>query len=649
MLPTYHGLDAERIDATVDGALADAERLVESVERHRGERTYANTMAPLDRVGLLLGDAYGSGAFLARVHPDPEVRGRASAAGERLEKWGADVVFREALAQAIRAYAATGEAAALTGLRRRALEFWLRDLRRAGHELPTEAQAELRALRARLVELETAFARNLDAWEDAIEVSREELAGLPDRYVERLTPGSAPGTFRVTMAYPDYLPFMEQARHRELRRELQRRFWNRAGDENTELLTEAVRVRSRIARLLGHRTWADHAMEVRMADPPGVAAFYERLVPALTRRAHEEKAALERLLEEDVPGATLQPWDWAYYDTLQRRREHGIDPTEVAAYFPLERVLDGLFSVTGEVFGLEYRPVPDASVWHEDVVVYEIRDAGSPRPRAYVYFDLFPREGKYGHAACFPLVRGHRRDDGTYRPPAAAIVANFTAPTKTVPSLLEHGEAVTLFHEFGHALHFGLTEVDHPRFSGYDTEMDFVEAPSQIMENWMWEPEVLGRFARHHVTGEPIPEDLVRRLVAARDQNVALKTLRQVFLGRLDLALHGERPPTPDAAYRWAWQTTLLPFHEGTRFPAGFGHLMGGYDAGYYGYLWARVYGDDMFSRFAAEGVLSPRTGRRYRREILATGSSRDAIEHVRAFLGREPSPDAFLRRLGIS
>ena len=239
--------------------------------------------------------------------------------------------------------------------------------------------------------------------------------------------------------------------------------------------------------------------------------------------------------------------------------------------------------------------------------------------------------------------------DGAYRKPAAAIVANFTKPTATSPSLLKHSEALTLFHEFGHVLHFCLTEVDHPRFAGFDAEWDFVEAPSQIMENWMWEPDVLQRFARHHETGAPIPDDLVHRLVAARDQNVGLETLRQVFLGRLDLDLHaGSGPVDVDAAYRKSFEFSLLPFHEGTHFPASFGHLMGGYDAGYYGYQWAKVYGDDMFSEFAAAGVLSPDVGARYRREILATGGSRDAIDHLRAFLGREPSSDAYLERLGL-
>ena len=260
--------------------------------------------------------------------------------------------------------------------------------------------------------------------------------------------------------------------------------------------------------------------------------------------------------------------------------------------------------------------------------VYEIRDRQRDEAIAYFYANLFPRTGKFGHAAAFPVIYGKQEDDG-YRLPVAAIVANFTKPTDESPSLLQHDEALTLFHEFGHILHFCLTTVDLIRFSGYDSEWDFVEAPSQIMENWMWKPEVLQRFARHHRTKEVIPTDLVERLVAARDLNIGLFMLRQVYLGQVDLAMHiGQEEKDLAAIDRAAYEVTQVPFHTGTNFLAGFGHMMGGYDAGYYGYLWSMVYGNDMFSVFEEEGILSPDVGSRYRDEVLATGGSRDAIEH---------------------
>lgn len=649
MLHDYTTVSPESVFEIIEAAIADAESLVDAAIDIGDPRTYPNTMAPLDSVGVLLSDASGKGSFMARVHPEPEVRVAAVAAEERASKWAADLIMRADLAAAVRDYAATGDAATLEGLRARNLEFWLRDLRRAGHDLGDDHRARLRELKQRLIELEIAFNSNLDEWDDAIDMTHDDLSGLSEAYIERLEPGATEGTFRVSMAYPDYIPFIEEAESRDLRRRMQFKFWNRAADLNTPLLNEAVEIRSEIADLLGYDTWAEYAMEVKMAEPEKVDALYASIVPGLTARGEKELADLQDLASADLGEDPISSWDWTYYHTEQRKRNYGIDQNEVAEFFPLETVIDGMFEITGDVFGLEYHEVPEPAAWHEDAKLYEIRNRGGAEPIAYFYADLFPRDGKYGHAACFSISGGMREDDGSYRTPVAAIVANFTKPGPDSPSLLKHDEALTLFHEFGHVLHFCLTEVDHPRFAGYETEWDFVEAPSQIMEHWMWQPEVLQRFARHYETGEVIPADLVERLVAGRDQNIGLSTLRQIFLGTFDLALHTDSGDIDlDQAMRDAFALTLIPYHEGTHFAASFGHLMGGYDAGYYGYQWAKVYGDDMFSVFADEGILSPIVGARYRAEVLSRGFSRDAIEHLRAFLGREPSSDAYLANLGL-
>ena len=648
-LPDYTTVTPADVTEITDAAIEQSDRLVAAVVGSRDDRTYANTMQPLDDLTVIMNDADGRGVFMARVHPDAEVRKLAVAAEEAMAKWGNDLVMRPDLAAAIKGYAESEDAANLDGLQARNVEFWLRDLRRAGHDLEEADRNELRKLRQRLIEVQVAYRSNLDEWDDGIDMTLEDLAGLAESYIERLAPGSEPGTYRVSMAYPDYIPFVEEAERRDLRQRLQFKFWNRAAEANMPLIEEGIELRRQIALLLGYNTWTEYSMEVKMADLSSVDALYESIVPGLTVRGNGELATLQDLAAHDIGEAAIQAWDWAYYHTEQRKRDYGIDQNEVADYFPLDGVIDGMFEITGHVFGLEYRRTKNAMAWHEDVGLYEIYNAGGDEPIAYFYFDLFPREGKYGHAACFDIMGRVRRRDGSVRPPVAAVVANFTKPGQDSPSLLKHDEALTLFHEFGHVLHFCLTEVDHPRFAGYDTEWDFVEAPSQIMENWMWEPEVLGRLARHHETGERIPDDLVKRMVHARDQNEGLTTLRQVYLGKFDLALHaGTEDLDVDQTYREAFAYSLLPFHEGTHFAASFGHLMGGYDAGYYGYQWARVYGDDMFSVFAEEGVLSPEVGRRYREEVLARGYSRDAIDHLRAFLGREPSADAYLEHLGL-
>ncbi len=648
MLHDYTEVTAAAIERETAAALAAADTLVDAAATSAAS-TYDDVLEPLEDASTLSGDAFGLWAFLGKVSPDAAVREAGVAAEERLTKWSSDLVFRKDLYDALTRYAASDDAAALGGERRKLLDEWVRDLRRTGHDLDDDAQERLKELKTRLIELEVAFNHNIDAVVDGLELTVEQLDGLPASYIEGLEERDGGKRF-VSLAYPDYIPFMEQATDRDLRRRLQFLFWNRAAVENRPLMEEAVAIRQEIAGMLGYPSWAHYSTEVKMAaEPDAVDALWDSVLPGLTAMAHGELEVLTELLREDHPGEQVMPWDWTYLHNRQLRDRHGVDINQVARFFPLGQTIEGMFAITGEVFGLDYRRVENTGAWHPDVLLYEIRNRGEEEPIAWFYADLFPREGKYGHAAAFPLRYGRRQPDGSYRAPVAAIVANFTKPTATAPSLLKHDEVVTLFHEFGHILHFCLTTVDTYRFSGYDAEWDFVEAPSQIMENWVWDAGVLRRFARDYETAEPIPEDLVDRLVAARDLNAGLHNVRQIFLGKLDMDMHHDRVgDSLDEIYRDAYAYTLLPFHEGTFFPASFGHLMGGYDAGYYGYMWAHVYGDDMFSVFEEEGVLDPEVGRRYRDEVLATGGSRPAIEHLRAFLGREPDSRAFLERLGI-
>jgi thimet oligopeptidase len=645
----FSTVTADSVAADTDTGLSQADALVEDVVR-RGGATFRDTMLPLDQALDRVQVAYGRGAFMARVHPDAAVRAAGQRSEERLAKWRVALLFRADLYRAIRAYAGTAEGQALEGERLRLVQHWLRDFRRAGQELPAPARDELERLRARLVELEVAFQRNVDEFQDGLELTREELAGLPDSYVDRLPAGTRPGTWRVGLEYPSVFPFLDQSERRDLREQLEFKLFNRAATVNRPVIAEALEIRKRIAALFGLPSWAHYALEVKMArDPEAVQRFYEELVPPLQSKARDEIARLGRLLEADKGDPLLRSWDWRYYDNQIRRTEFGLDQNLVAEYLPLERVMDGLLELTGEVFGLSYRRVEPARAWHPDVALYDIRDRATGSRIASFYADLFPREGKFGHAAVFQLVSGHRRPDGSYVEPACAIVANLTRPSADQPSLLRHDEVVTLFHEFGHVLHHSLSRTEFVRFSGTETEPDFVEAPSQIMEHWAWDASVLRRFARHYRTGDPMPEALVEELVRARDLDVGIRMLRQVSLGLLDMGFHDTSPERDlDAINRESWSVIGLPYHEGTFYAGGFEHLFGGYDAGYYGYLWSKVYGDDMFGRFRAEGVTNPEVGAAYRREILESGGSRDASEMLRAFLGREPSNATFLELLGI-
>ncbi|MCB2223118.1 MAG: Zn-dependent oligopeptidase [Actinobacteria bacterium] len=644
MLYDYSTTSAASVRAVVDDAISAADAAVDRIVSAAGDRTWASTMAPLTEIDAALTEASGKGPFMARVHPDKEVRDAATEAEERLIKWASDLTFRRDLYEAVEGFAATPEAAGLEGEEARYLEFVRRDFRRAGHGLTADQRAEVQRIRTRLVELGVAFGRNIDEYQDGLDLTREQLDGMDDGYVSRLSPGEEEGTYRVSLDYPDYYPFMDEATDRDLRRQMQYKFYNKAVEQNLPLLEETIALRAEMASLFGLPSWAHYGMEEKMAKDPGtVEAFYADLIPPLQEMA---KAELDDLRAE-MGSDDVQGWDYRYLHTAIRKARYGIDPNRVAAYFPLHRVLEGMFAITGEVFGLSYEQVDDVPTWHPDVTVHRILDAATGRHLATFYADLFPREGKFGHAAAFDLVSAHEGPDG-YVLPVTAIAANFTKPTADSPSLLKHDEVTTLFHEFGHVLHNSLGHTRLARFSGFNTEWDFVEAPSQIMEHWTWTPSVLQRFARHHETGEPIPAELVERLAEARDLHIALFMLRQISFGQLDMAFHGpaERKDLHEIT-RTTSEVAGFPFHEGTFYPASFGHLFG-YDAGYYGYLWAKVFGDDMFSRFEEEGYLDPGVGMAYRESVLGPGGSRDAADLLRGFLGREPNQEAFLRQLGL-
>jgi len=644
VLYDYSTVTPASVRAAVDDGIARAEGLITAIVAPGGEPTWDATMAPLSEISALMVRAYGEGPFMARVHPDKEVRDAAQQAEETISKWASDLPFRRDLYEAVEGFAATPGAGDLDDEAARLLSFTRRDFRRAGQALSEEDRAEVQRLRTRLVELGVAFSRNIDEQKDWLDLTRDDLDGLPDEFIAGLDPGDETGTFRVSLDYPEYFPFMDQAHRRDRREALQFKFWNKAVEQNLPIIEEAVRLRHQIARRFGLPSWAHYGMEEKMAREPGaVAAFYADLVPPLQQKGADDLADLREAHGSD----DVQSWDFRYLHTQIRRERYGVDPNEVAAYFPLEQVVDGMFAITGEVFGLAYRCLERIPTWHPDVTVYEIHDAASDDHLATVYMDLFPRDGKFGHAAAFDLIPAHESTAG-YMLPVTAIAANFTKPTADTPSLLKHDEVVTLFHEFGHVLHNSLGHTRLARFSGFNTEWDFVEAPSQIMEHWCWTPGVLQRFARHHETGESIPADLVERLAEARDLHIGLLMLRQVSFGTLDMAFHAEGEEKDlQAINRKTTGIGGFPFHEGTFYPAGFGHLFG-YDAGYYGYLWAKVFGDDMFSRFEEKGVLDPGVGRAYREKILAPGGSRDAADLLRDFLGREPNQKAFLRNLGI-
>jgi thimet oligopeptidase len=458
--------------------------------------------------------------------------------------------------------------------------------------------------------------------------------------------------YRVTMDAPDYLGFMQNAKSGAARAKFEKLYLARGGPDNVAVFEEALRVRERIAKTLGYKTFSHFVLEERMAgEPKAVSAFLGRLRSRLKVRGRTELSELLRLKRRDDTSAKrLETADYSYYFTKLKKERFNIDEESTKQYFPIDGVLGGMFELFGTVLGVRFAEIRPAKAWHPGVRLFETRDSRDGSLIGHFYLDLHPREGKYKHMAVFGLVCGCREEEG-YRPPVCAMVGNFNPPSKDRPSLLKHSEVTTLFHEFGHVVHQVLTKAKHPRFSGTHVLRDFVEAPSQIMENWVWQEEVMNRLSGHYQDrSRKLPAETLRAMIAARQLGSGLRTLRQILYGTSDLFYHTQPCKDTTAAWRRIHDSvTLFKLPEGAMPQASFGHLMGGYESSYYGYLWAEVFSADMFTRFEREGLFNPRTGAEYRRLILEPGGGADEGSQVRAFLARPSNEKAFLKTLGIA
>lgn len=627
-----------------------AESALEAVARLPDPgRTFDNTPWALDYIASSLTDQTASDTFLKYVSVSAPVREAANECETMLGQFSVDMYAREDLYRALKAYAAKGEA--LNGEPARLLDKELLDFKRSGLELPLDRRREVTGLRKRLVELEAAFGKNINEHKDFALFDAPDLAGLPEDFVARLERSG--GKYKVGLDYPDYFPFMENSSSPAARRALEAKFNDRATLQNLPVLREVLALRRKAARLLGYPTHAHFVLEDRMAkDPATVAAFIKRLRKKVKVLAEDELEILKSLkvvFEGRGSDGRFHAWDWRFYDNQLKKAKYSVDNQKIKEYFPADHVTERMLGVYQKLLGLKFRRVEDAATWHPDVTLYEITESSGGEAIAYFYLDLFPREGKYKHAAAFSLIVGRRLPDGRYQKPVSSMVANFNKPAKDRPSLLTHDEVETFFHEFGHIMHQTLTKARFGRFSGSATARDFVEAPSQMLENWVWDREVLQQLSGHYLDrSRKLPDELLGKMLAAKNVNSGLATLRQLHFGSVDQLYHGNPPSDTTAAYaRLARDVALIPTSPGTHPEASFGHLMG-YDSGYYGYLWSKVYAEDMYSLFKAAGALNPQLGRRYRIEILEKGASRDELESLKAFLLREPNEDAFLESIGL-
>ncbi len=645
------------IQSVCDGEQARLKASLDAVAGIAAETVnFDNTIGVIESAITMLNNRMNPVTFLKYISDGEAVRDAADACEQAVQQMFVDIFVREDLYRAVKAV--KDSQISLDGDSAFLLDEYITYFQRNGLGLSAENRKAFIEKKKRLVTLESDFSKNLVEWADSLAVSTAELEGLSDGYKNSLKTDAA-GQFLITLDYPHFYPFMENAKSVTARKALEEKFFRRGGMQNTALLDEAIQIRRELAALMGFENHAAFVLTRRMAKDPGqVMTFLNRLKDKLIPKGQADLAQLQ-ILKNAETGTTepLRSYDWRYYDTQLKKDKYQVDQELIRQYFPLETVVSGMFEIYQRLLGVSFFEVMDAPVWHPSVRLYHV--LRNDRVVAQFYMDLFPRDGKYGHAAAFTLVSGFAKADGSYQIPVSSIVANFSPPVVSgasgssagegTPSLLAHQEVETLFHEFGHIMHQVLTTARFASYSGTSVKNDFVEAPSQMLENWVWFKESLSKLSGHYQTKEKLPETLLTKLIEAKGVNSGLRYLRQLSFGLIDMTYHTQVGIDSTEVYRrLSEEVMLIPIPDGTYPQASFGHLMGGYDAGYYGYLWSEVYAQDMFTRFETEGLMNPKTGKDYLQWILEPGGLKDPFALIRGFLGREPNEAAFLKSLGI-
>jgi len=627
---------AEEMKEEADAALGAARDELASLRAAQGPPDREDTLRRFHRIQLHLSNAGHRAGLFSEVHPEEAVREAAEKATQALSAFATELSLDQGVYRAL----ASLDAAGLDPGARRYLEHTLRDFRRAGVDKDDATRARLKELADRAVVLGQTFDRAIREDVRTVKVRPDQLRGLPPDYQAAHLPGPD-GLVSITTDYPDLLPFRQYAEDGEARRALYVENAGRAWPANEATLRQLLEVRAEQARLLGYASWADYITEDKMARSAAtVATFLDRVAAVSEPRARADLAQLLERKRRDEPGAErVADWEKAYYEERVKQERFAFDSQSVRPYFEFRRTRDGLLTLCARVFDVAFRRVEGATRWHPAVEVYDVERSGELVGR--VYLDLHPRPNKYKHAAQFPLVSGLR---GVQRP-EGVLVCNFADPAVASPALLDHDDVVTLFHEFGHLMHHLLAgRQDWLGFSGVATEWDFVEAPSQMLEEWAWDPETLALFARHVESGQPIPSAVVERMRAANEFGKGTRTRHQIFYAQLSLAYHRTDPGQLDlTATMIELQRRFSPFPyvAGTHFFSSFGHLHG-YSAMYYTYLWSLVIAKDLLGEFRRAGLLDAAVARRYREAVLVPGGSRDAADLVAAFLGRPYGFEAF-------
>ncbi len=647
---------AEAINATAAKTMAEANAALDQIGKlSQAKVAFENTVGALDENSRRISDAMNRLQLIKETSPDAKLRDAATEVVKRLEEWGVSLDYREDVFRVVKAYADTQPK--LAGERAKLLDETMRDYRRAGLALPKTQRDEVERLRKELTSVSTDFDSNITKAQKTLTFTRSELEGAPESLLT--APGVKTGdnefSIKVNVTW-QYLAVMEHVKNEDVRRRVLTEQHSLAKTENAPLIEKLLSLRHQIATRLGYANWADFMLEVKMAKNGKTAIeFEEKLRDGLQPKMDSELAEFRALkvAETGDPNAHINLWDWRYFADQLRKTKYSVDSEQLRVYFPMQHVLSGMFEIYQRIFGVTFTQLDPPYKWVNDLQLWGVKDTKTGEPLGFFYLDLFPREGKYNHFAMFPIIDGKRLADGKYQRPTVALICNFTPPSGDTPSLLDHNSVETMFHEFGHAMHAILTRAEFSRFSGTSVPRDFVEAPSQMLENWVWDKRVLDSFAAdYRDPTKKIPPAVLGQLKAAKFATYGCHYRRQLSFGLMDLALHTQinDKNTSEAlplAHR-ILSDTFLPLPEGAAFITYFGHITG-YDAGYYGYAWADAIAADMATVFEQSpgGFFDEATGRRMRDEIYSQGNSRDVNVSIEKFLGRPRSIEPFLKEIG--
>lgn len=661
--PPFEEIKTEHFLPAIQEAIREGKEEVGKITAKEEEPTYENTIEALERSGEMVGQVSGIFYNLNSAETNDEIQKLAREISPLLSDYSNDIMLDEKLFQRIKAVHDRKDELILSPEDKTLLEKTYKSFVRNGANLAEEKKQKLREIDKELSQLSLAFGENVlketNNW--TLEVTDEkDLSGLPDHAIEAAAElareKGKEGSWIFTLHFPSYIPFMTYANNRKLREKMFRAYGSRAfkGDENDnqEIILKKVRLRHERANLLGYLSHADFVLEERMAESPAkVTGFLNNLLEYAKPVAQKEVEELTEYARSVNGPEKLARWDIAYYSEKLKKQKFAIDDEMLKPYFKLENVIDGVFKVAQKLYGLQFKPLGNVQVYHPDVKVFEVLDELNNHTAVF-YADFFPREGKR-NGAWMTSFRGQKKEKEKDIRPHVAIVCNFTKPTGSKPSLLTFNEVTTLFHEFGHALHGILADGKYESLSGTSVYWDFVELPSQVLENWVYQKESLDLFARHYETGELIPEDLIIKIRESSNFMEAYQTVRQVGLAKLDMGWHtGKATDVKNVGtYERELQkeTSLLPSVDETNTSCSFSHIFqGGYSSGYYSYKWAEVLDADAFEFFQEKGIFNKDTADLFKTHVLSAGGSEHPMELYKRFRGKEPSPEALLRRTGM-